>query len=228
MKRNKWHFTLIEAIVVVFIVFILLAMFTGPSCIHDGNRRKLIKCDNNLKQIGIGLLQFEMQRGAAPAFNEDSAATTTDGKLTAANLLQLYASGLVDDLKVFRCPLGAWAPAPADAAASPVTVQGDPDGAKYTSYNLTTCYDAKDPLNKIIAADMPFAKDNVTASAHDPNPTKIKDGPNCLFKDGHVSLPRNLCPQGSSEYDLSPDGNVYRVDGGAGKGKDTCILGVER
>ena len=125
--------------------------------------------------------------------------------------------------------MSKFAPAPADAIASLDAVRGEANGAKYTAYNLTTCYALDDPANKIIVADMPFAAGNVTASVHDSAADRIDFGPQCLFKDGHVATKvTNLCPEGSSERDLSPNGNIYRVDGGGGKGKDTCILGVDR
>lgn len=234
MKRLPKGFTLIEAVVVIVVCLGISGMVSGPLL---KSRRKALssQCMNNERQMGMALLQFEMLHNAAPAFSKDSATTTTDGDLCAANLLRLYctgsdddSAGLVDDLQTFRCPAGAFAPTPADAAATPATVAKDRKGGKYASYNLTTRYSTGDPSNKIIVADMPFSKNDVNASAHDSTANAIDVGPNCLFKDGHVSNVRKLCPEGSSEWDLSPKGSIYRVDGGEGKGKDTCILGVER
>ncbi len=226
MKRRD--FTLLEAIVVIIILVILFVMFTALSDYLRQERQ--IGCVGNLKQIGLVLSQYETTYKSAPAYSAASAAATTDGKLCAANLTRLYP--LLYDahlINAFTCPLGAFRPKSADATARPETVRDDPDGAKYTSYNLTTCYDRGDPANKIIVADMPFAAGNVTASVHDSAADRIDYGPQCLFKDGHVATKvTDLCPEGSSERDLSPNGNIYRVDGGGGKGKDTCILGVDR
>ena len=223
---QRQNFTLVEALVVIAVLGILIALFTAPP-VHR-HRIRRIPCLNNLKQIGKALSQYETTYQSAPAYSAASAATTTDGKLCAANLMRLYSCGLSDYWEGFVCPLGAFRPKSADAAARPEAVRDDPDGAKYTSYNLTTCYDLRDPANKIVVADMPYALGNVTASIHDAKATEIDLGPNCLFNDGHVANAQSLCPVGSSEYDLSPHGNIYRVDGGEGKGKDTCILGVER
>ena len=190
---------------------------------------KLIVCNHNLHCIGKALGQYGLTYNAPPAYSEESAETTTDGKLCAANLMRLYSSGLVEEFWVFQCPMSNFAPAPADAIASLDAVRGEANGAKYTAYNLTTCYALDDPANKIVVADMPFAAGNVAASVHDSAADRIDFGPQCLFKDGHVATKvTNLCPEGSSERDLSPNGNIYRVDGGGGKGKDTCILGVDR
>lgn len=226
MKR---HFTFVDLLVVVVASGVVGAMLSNP-LLQSRQKGQLMQCANNLRMIGVSLLQYEMHFNAAPVYSGASATTTEDGKLTAANLLRLYSCGRLEGvrLQLFRCPLGVFKPDAKDAAATRATVQGDADGAKYTSYNLTTCYSMNDPANKIIVADMPFAKGCVTASAHDAEATKIDVGPNALFKDGHVTNVKSLCPVGSSEHDLSPKGNIYRVDGGEGKGKDTCILGVER
>ncbi|MBP5231998.1 MAG: DUF1559 domain-containing protein [Planctomycetes bacterium] len=245
---ERQNFTLLEAIVVVFVVLILFFIVIPIVMAHPRIKSVgPIWCLNNLRQIGQALSRYELAYQSAPAYSAASAATTTDGKLCAANLMRLYSSGFNDYLGGFSCPLDPFLPAREDAAARPEAVRDDPNGAKYTSYNLTTCYDRGDPANKIVVADMPFTKDNVAASVHDEQPDKMDLGPNCLYKDGHASRPPHgwhkakiiswlggdpfrhvLCPYDSSEYDLSPQGNIYRVDGGGGKGKDTCILGVER
>lgn len=242
---ERQNFTLLEAIVVVFVVLILFFIVIPAVMAHPRIKSVgPIRCANNLKQIGVALSQYELTYNAAPAYSAASATTTTDGKLCAANLMRLYSSGIHDDLYGgYSCLLNPFQL----KVEGPEAVRDDPDGAKYTSYNLTTCYDRGDPGNKIIVADMPFTKDNVAASVHDEQPDKMDLGPNCLYKDGHASRPPHgwhkakiiswlggdpfrhvLCPEGSSEHDLSPNGNIYRVDGGGGKGKDTCILGVER
>lgn len=255
MQQVQHGFTILE-VVLVIAVSILLGIVIGLSGVlsfpktnvHNeqqqnaigGNqteaqqqpqqleKQQLIQCTNNLRQIGIGLLQYEMTYNSAPVYSNTSATTIIDGKLCAANLMRLNASAIVDDLKTFCCPFGTFIPTTENAKASINIVSNEPNGSKFTSYNLTTCSSIGDPQNKIVVADMPFAKDNVTASTHDTEATKIDRGPNCLFKDGHVINVKKLCPEGSSECELSPAGNIYRVDGGAGKGKDTCILGVAR
>lgn len=234
MRRNHKHFTLVEVLMIFFVILVVLALlyeFLFSSSISRKQHRERhhwITCTNNLKQIGIALQQYQMMYEAAPAYNAASATATVDGNSCAANLMRLYSCELNEDLAGFRCPFDKFAPAPEVAKADSVTVRDDPDGAKYTSYNLTTCYDMNDPANKIIVADMPYALGNVAASIHDETPAEIDRGPNCLFKDGAVRNVKNLCPEGSSERDLSPSGNIYRVDGGEGKGKDTCILGAGR
>ncbi len=238
MERIKRGFTLVEVVIVIIVlvvVGIVIAVSIGIAggaasgvAIKARDNAQMKQCADNLRQIGTTLLQFEMAYNAAPTYNGASATTTTDGKLCAANLMRLYVSGLNNDLKSFVCPGGKFKPTPADAAASTATVEKTVDGSKYTSYNLTTCYATSDPANRIVVADMPYAKDNVAASIHDSDASKIDVGPNCLFKDLHVANVQNLCPEESSEHDLSVSGNIYRVDGGAGKGKDTCILGVDR
>ena len=238
VKCGQKGFTLVEIVFVVVILSLMLSLLFYSITPNSRHKKLQIQCRNNLHQLYIALYQYETTYQTAPAYNEESAATTADGNLCAANLMRLYSCGLMPiwhsdmnfSLDVFRCPVassGLW-PKRRYAAADPATVRDDPDGAKYTSYNLTTCYDMNDPADKIVVADMPYSLGNVAASIHDETPAKIDRGPNCLFKDGAVRNVKNLCPEGSSERDLSPSGNIYRVDGGEGKGKDTCILGVGR
>ena len=231
MKHGQKGVTLVEVVAVAAIVIVLGLLFInrlnnrGPA----RSMAKLIACNHNLHCIGKALDQYGMTYNAPPAYSEESAATTTDANLCAANLMRLFSCGLLDSNKSFLCPMSKFAPAPADAIASFDAVRKEADGAKYTAYNLTTCYALDDPANKIVVADMPFAAGNVTASVHDSTADRIDFGPQCLFKDGHIATKvTNLCPEGSSEHDLSPNGNIYRVDCGGGKGKDTCILGVDR
>ena len=222
MKKN---FTLIEMLVVIAIIGILAGMLSGP-LMKARRKAQLIQCTNNLKQIGTALLQYEMSYNSAPQY-----ASTENAGEVAGNLMLLYVTGLNDNLQGFLCPVANYTISADDAKADTTTVNSSKDkGYQYTSYNLTTYYSQGDPSNKIIAADVPFAEDNTTASAHDSEATKIDDGPNCLYKDGHVTNEKNLNPQGSSEYDNdNNDGNIYKTNGtAAGKGKDTCILGGDR
>ncbi len=213
MNQSKNGFTLVEVIIVIavlLIVGIVLAVVFVPGWVQKKRaKQQMVMCNNNLRQMGIGLMQYEMTYNNGPAYNLAGTITTTDGDLCEANLLMLLVSELVADKMTFICPKRS-------------------DGEMLPSYNLTTCYNQGDPVNKIVIADMPFAKGNVTASIHDADADTMNIGPNCLFKDGHVANFQDLCPQGSSEYDLSPNGNIYRVDSGNGKGKDTCILGLGR
>ena len=220
MKKN---FTLIEMLVVIAIIGILAGMLSGP-LMKARRKAQLIQCTNNLKQIGTALLQYEMSYNSAPQY-----ASTENAGEVAGNLMLLYVTGLNDNLQGFLCPVANYTISSDNATASTTKVDSDKDnGCKFTSYNLTTYYSQGDPSNKIIAADVPYATGNQTASAHDSEANKIDDGPNCLYKDGHVTNEKNLKPQGSSEYDLdSTNGNIYAKttkDGnGNGKGKDTWI-----
>lgn len=237
MKRIKRSFTLVEVVIVIvalIVVGLVIAFATGMlfgplsrPLTKERDKAQMTQCANNLKQMSVALIQYEMVYQMGPIYSSASATTTTKGTLCAANLMRLYSCGLNDSLQSYVCPVG-FVPAPENATASADAVRDDSDGAKYTTYNLTTCYAEGDPANKIVVADMPYAKGKIAASSHDAEAGKIDVGPNCLFKDGHVANVQNLCPEESSEHDLSASGNIYRVDGGAGKGKDTCILGVDR
>ena len=129
--------------------------------------------------------------------------------------MRLYVSGLADNLELFVCPVSNYSVAQANKTDNAATVGNEKtNGCKYTTYNLTTKYKGmtSGPANKIIIADVPFDTDG-KASSHDSDKDRITNGPNCLFADNHVSNPKSVRPQGSSEYELDiATSSIYKSD----------------
>jgi prepilin-type N-terminal cleavage/methylation domain-containing protein/prepilin-type processing-associated H-X9-DG protein len=72
MRKSRPGFTLVELLVVIAIIGVLVALLLpAVQAAREASRR--IKCQNNVRQIGLGLHNFESSRGAFPeaAIDED-------------------------------------------------------------------------------------------------------------------------------------------------------------
>jgi len=99
-------FTLIELLVVIAIIAILAAILFPVFARARENARRS-SCQSNLKQIGIGLLQYSqdydellVQRGYGPTFADEAGTSDTTTKYKWMDAIQPY----VKSEQVFNCP----------------------------------------------------------------------------------------------------------------------------
>ncbi len=105
-------FTLVEMLVVIAIISILAAMLT-PALNNAINSARQLSCSNNLKQLGIALLQYNETYHRLPAAIDSAsgyppAEYTYAGKLLKAGLIEVtdpnYNGAGPSNTKLMQCP----------------------------------------------------------------------------------------------------------------------------
>lgn len=116
-NRSSKGFTLIELLVVIAIIAILAAILFPVFARARENARRA-SCQSNLKQIGLGLVQYSQDYDEKYPYVEMGGATTgptTNNFLLWTDAVQPY----LKSYQIFRCPSASNTNAPVDFANRP-------------------------------------------------------------------------------------------------------------
>ena len=69
MRRKRWGFTLVELLVVIAIIAMLVTLLL-PAVQAARAAARRTQCKNNIRQIGLGIHNFESARNAQPKYHD--------------------------------------------------------------------------------------------------------------------------------------------------------------
>jgi prepilin-type N-terminal cleavage/methylation domain-containing protein/prepilin-type processing-associated H-X9-DG protein len=128
---HKHAFTLIELLVVIAIIAILAAILFPVFARARENARRA-SCQSNLKQIGLGVMQYVQDYDERyPLYRSNTAANTTPSNPYGfADEIQPY----LKSSQIFQCPSESGA-ATVGATGTPFAGQANPTATGYTDYS---------------------------------------------------------------------------------------------
>ncbi len=260
MKYNSFHqprrskaqaFTLIELLVVIAIIAILAAILFPVFARARENARRS-SCQSNLKQIGLGLLQYNQDYDEKfPVLRGGNSGNNNDGVFS---LIQPY----VKSTQILQCPSETNGP-PTDTNSNGNLA--DENGYSDYAYNLSLGYGQSapnggirglalaaltQPVLTVLAADYGYAGSNSGSYSVGTGGVGSVNGPaglelttegaaqrhletqNVLFTDGHVkSYKGQTLNQSATVYNActaSVAGGAVYPDGGGGCQPGTTIF----
>jgi prepilin-type N-terminal cleavage/methylation domain-containing protein len=180
---RRGAFTLVEMLVVMFIIAILVAMLL-PALKRTVQQARMTVCKNNIRQLSYVLKLYRIDYDGWLPVNDDTMTDAPDFGGAAPWFGPLYPNYLTD-LKVFTCPEDPWS----FRMARLKTFVDDPDVADYPSYGISSVimlggggymanldrYHSTRPLNTLLLADA--GPDFVTYGGMGPPPDDGDEGP---------------------------------------------------
>ncbi len=178
--------------------------------------KHIADCMNNQKQIGLSILQFDMENGGVmmptPTFAGDTA------EKCARQLFMLYdgGRGYLTDPRLLACKLDR-STGPR-AQWTPQTKRSDKGLQQGTSYNLTANFNGDERANMIILADQKSPQGAFSANHGDTMTPADRFGWNCLYYDGHAARHKVDNPDDDQDAD-----GIY-TGSGKSEGQDTFVF----
>jgi prepilin-type N-terminal cleavage/methylation domain-containing protein/prepilin-type processing-associated H-X9-DG protein len=182
IKNSNKGFTLIEVLIVIFIIIILAGILL-PVLSRARESARRTQCASNLRQIGLGLIMYS---------DENNGTYPINGATAMSDLNKLYPD-YVSERKAFKCPSDNLV----TVAENANITAGDAFEKDECSYGYDNKHTPADAAGVTLAGDRPTnSVFNKPADANSPNhggtvnaagtPDVAGVGQNIVYIDGHV------------------------------------------
>jgi prepilin-type N-terminal cleavage/methylation domain-containing protein/prepilin-type processing-associated H-X9-DG protein len=196
-KRDKKGFTLIELLVVIAIIAILAGMLL-PALARAREEARKMKCKNNLRQLGTGMIQYIDQYGKGRYYTWPGMQSAGfDGGQWVASM---YWVSLLNEPDLYICP-----------SSVDDNDNGGQLGRRYTDTRpIDVSYAGRNGILGAIVDKMP--SNTLMMSDDSEDPANHEDGVNLLYFDAHVEWNQQVSPQAGGEAGKATVGKNRPVD----------------